>query len=66
MLSNSLGLIEMILVFGIVLAAAAWELLSLRKAQRRAREESGKGAGEVSQTNLPDRRSSTAKSSAQR
>jgi len=56
MLSNRLGLIEMILVFGIVLAAAAWELHSLRKAERKAREESRKGAVGVAQKNNPDRR----------
>jgi len=36
--SQSYGLIEMILVFGIVLAAAVFELFSLRRATRRAED----------------------------
>ena len=37
--SSMFGLIELVLVFGIVLGLAVWELRSLRKTQARDREE---------------------------
>ncbi len=43
-MSNSLGLIEMILVFGIVLLVAGLELMSLRRAKRRAQREADQEA----------------------
>ena len=36
--SSMFGLIELVLVFGIVLGLAVWELRSLRKTQARDRE----------------------------
>lgn len=37
--SSKFGLIELVLVFGIILGAAVWELRSLRKTQVRDRAE---------------------------
>lgn len=37
--SSLFGLVELVLVFGIVLGLAGWELRSLRKTQARDREE---------------------------
>lgn len=37
--SSKFGLIELVLVFGIILGAAVWELRSLRKTQARDRAE---------------------------
>ena len=37
--SSLFGLVELVLVFGIVLGLALWELRSLRKTQARDREE---------------------------
>lgn len=37
--SSMFGLVELVLVFGIVLGLAVWELRSLRKSQARDREE---------------------------
>lgn len=36
--SSMFGLIELVLVFGIILGAAVWELRSLRKTQAQDRE----------------------------
>lgn len=35
---NAFGLIEMLLVFGIVLGLAVWQLVSVRRAMRRDRD----------------------------
>jgi hypothetical protein len=46
--SSMFGLIELVLVFGIVLGLAVWELRSLRKTQARDREEAeAKARGEA-------------------
>jgi hypothetical protein len=37
--SNLLGLIELVLVFGVLLGFGAWQLYSVRRDQRRADEE---------------------------
>lgn len=39
MTSNLLGLIELVLVFGLLLGFGAWQLYSVRRDQRRADEE---------------------------
>lgn len=42
--SSLFGLVELVLVFGIVLGLAVWELRSLRKTQARDREAEREGA----------------------
>lgn len=39
MTSNLFGLIELVLVFGVLLGFGAWQLYSVRRDQRRADEE---------------------------
>jgi hypothetical protein len=36
---ESLGLVELLLVLGIVLALAVWQLVSVRRAQRESKDE---------------------------
>lgn len=42
MSSDMLGLIEMLLVLGIVLGLAVWQLVSVRRAQRESKDDPGK------------------------
>ncbi|MGE0329360.1 MAG: hypothetical protein AB7P37_01550 [Ramlibacter sp.] len=45
--SSLFGLVELVLVFGIVLGLAVWELRSLRKSQARDREAERKEAAQA-------------------
>jgi hypothetical protein len=43
--SNLLGLIELVLVFGLLLGFGVWQLYSVRRDQRRADEEASRRQG---------------------
>jgi predicted negative regulator of RcsB-dependent stress response len=57
MSTSSFALIELVLVFGIVLGWAVWELQSLRKAQARDRAEAlAKAQGQIQMQSQPNPR----------